>query len=66
MFSLFMNEITKIIQSEVPWCVLFADGIVLVEKILNEVDNRLEEWSNYLESNGLKISRSKSVYTKTF
>jgi len=62
LFSLVIDEITKSIQGEVPWCMLFADDVVLVGESLEEVNYRLKEWREALESKGLKISRSKTVY----
>lgn len=38
------NGITKDIQDELPWCVLFVDDIVLVGESLEEMNGRLEEW----------------------
>jgi hypothetical protein len=34
-----INEVTKKIQDEIPWCMMFADDIVLVED-LGEVNNK--------------------------
>jgi hypothetical protein len=32
MFSLVMNEVTKDIQGDFPWCMLFADDVMLVDE----------------------------------
>ena len=50
LFSLVMDEITKDIQGEVPWCMLFADDIVLIGEISEEVNGSLEEWREALEN----------------
>jgi len=44
LFSVAINEVTKKIQGEVLWCMMFADDIVLVDKNLEKVYNRLDEW----------------------
>ena len=49
-------------QDEVPWCVLFADDIVLVVETKVEVNAKLEHWREALESKGLKISSNKTEY----
>lgn len=43
LFSVVTDDITMEIQAEVLWCMMFADDIVLIRKIPEEVNNRLEE-----------------------
>ncbi|XP_052193027.1 uncharacterized protein LOC127801710 [Diospyros lotus] len=62
LFALVMDELTKDIQTEVPWCMLFTDDIVLVDEIKEGVNTKLELWRNNLESKGLKLSRKKTEY----
>ena len=57
-----MDELTRHMQDEVPWCMLFADDIVLVSETKVEVNVKLELWITALESKGLKISRNKTEY----
>ena len=61
-FTVIMKEITKSIWDTVPWCMLFADDIVLVVETKEEVNNKLEEWREILESRGLRISCSDTEY----
>jgi hypothetical protein len=44
LFSMAMNVVMKDMQDKVPWCMMFADKIVLVGKNLEKVNNRLGEW----------------------
>ncbi|XP_071695837.1 uncharacterized protein [Rutidosis leptorrhynchoides] len=50
------------IQECIPWCLIFADDIVLVSDSKEELNRRLEQWRVALESNGLYISRQKTEY----
>ena len=62
LFALVMDELTRSIQEEVPWCMLFADDIVLIDETRTKVNDRLEAWRHALESNGFKLSRTKTEY----
>ncbi|KAK9053899.1 hypothetical protein SSX86_024974 [Deinandra increscens subsp. villosa] len=62
LFAVVMDEVTKSIQEDIPWCMLFADDIVLVEESKQRLNDKLEEWRAALESKGLRISRSKTEY----
>ena len=57
-----MDELVAHIQDEVPWYMLFADYIVLVDKSRDGVNAKLERWREALESKGFKISRIKTEY----
>ena len=57
-----MEEISKSMWEIVPWCMLFADDIVLLAEIKEEVNNKSEEWRAVLEGRGLRLSRPKTKY----
>ncbi|CAL5358782.1 unnamed protein product [Camellia sinensis] len=57
-----MDELTINIQDDVPWCMLFADDIVLVDETREGVNTKLEIWRKVLESKGFWISRTKTEY----
>ena len=44
------DELTKSIQEEVPWSMLFVDDIILMNEIRNRVNAMLEIWRDALES----------------
>ncbi|XP_047502424.1 uncharacterized protein LOC125047921 [Penaeus chinensis] len=50
---------------EPPWCILYADDIVLVAETKQELQRKMEGWRTALESRGLKISRKKTKYFTT-
>nr|XP_033508012.1 uncharacterized protein LOC117273039 [Nicotiana tomentosiformis] len=62
LFALAMDVLSRHIQGEVPWCMLFADHIVLIDKTRSGVNARLEVWRQTLESKGFKLSRTKREY----
>nr|XP_016460957.1 PREDICTED: uncharacterized protein LOC107784344 [Nicotiana tabacum] len=64
LFALAMDVLIRHIQKEAPWCMLFADDIVLINKTRCGVNTRLEVWRQTLETKGFKLSRSKTKYLK--
>ena len=62
LFALIMDELTSHIQEKVPWCMLFADDIVLINESRDVVNVKLKRWQKALESKGFKISRTKTEY----
>nr|XP_009599585.1 uncharacterized protein LOC104095213 [Nicotiana tomentosiformis] len=62
LFALAMDVLSQHIQGEVPWCMLFADDIVLIDETRRGVNVKLEVWRQTLESKGFKLSRTKTKY----
>ena len=54
LFALIMDELTRHMQDKLPWCMLFADDIVLVAETKVEVNAKLELWREALELKGLE------------
>jgi len=52
----------EFIHDEIPWCMLFADDIVLVDKTRTGVNAKLELWRQTLKSRGFRLSRTKTEY----
>ena len=57
-----MDEITKSIHEDIPWCMLFADDIVLIGETKEDVNKKLELWRQTLKTRGFRLSRSKTEY----
>ena len=57
-----MVKLTKSIQEEVPWYMLFVDDIVFGDETKHEVNVKLEIWHDDLESEGVWISWIKTKY----
>ncbi|GJY92834.1 retrovirus-related pol polyprotein LINE-1 [Tanacetum coccineum] len=64
LFALILDELSRGIQEDIPWCLIFADDIVLVSDSAEGLNIRLENWREVLEDNGLRISREKTEYLK--
>ncbi|GKG11695.1 retrovirus-related pol polyprotein LINE-1 [Tanacetum coccineum] len=45
-------------------CIIFADDIVLVSESAKGLNDRLENWREALEANGLRVSREKTEYLR--
>jgi len=57
-----MDEVTRNIQGDIPWCMLFADDVVLVDESRAGVNGKLELWRTTLESKGFRLNRTKTEY----
>ncbi|KAF3622002.1 putative pre-mRNA-processing factor 6-like [Capsicum annuum] len=64
LFALVMDVLTRRIQGEVPWYMLFADDVVLIDGTRGGVNDKLEVWRQTLESKGFRVSRSKTEYVE--
>ena len=62
LFVIVMDEHTRGIQDEIPWCMLFANDILLIDETREEVNTKLQRWRDTLEAKGFKLSRSKTEY----
>ena len=54
------DELTKSIQEEVSWSILFADDIILMNETRNRVNAKLENWRDALESKDFRLRRTKT------
>ncbi|KAE8681311.1 Detected protein of unknown function [Hibiscus syriacus] len=61
-FALIMDDIYCATPDGVPWCMLFADDIVLVAETKSELNSRLATRKTALEDKGLRINIEKTEY----
>ena len=59
-----MDELTREIQDGVPWCMIFANDIALIDETRGGPNEKLERWRHSLESRGFRLSRSKTEYLR--
>ena len=62
LFDMILDVMGQGIKEQPPWCMLFADDIVLCSTKRDNVERKLEEWRRTMEERGLKISRKKTEY----
>ena len=60
-----MDVLARGIKDISPWCILYADDIVLCGTRSEVVENKLEEWRRAREDRGLTINRKKTVYLRS-
>ena len=65
LFNIVFDVLTEVVRENPPWCVLYADDVVILAKSKNALQAKLERWRETWESGGLKISRSKTEYMTT-
>ncbi|KAH9611891.1 hypothetical protein KSS87_015556 [Heliosperma pusillum] len=49
-FAIVMDKLTGSIQEKVPWCMMFADKIVLIDETKGGVERKSDLWRHMLES----------------
>lgn len=57
-----MDELTRHILDNIPWCLLFADDIILLDETGRGVNAKLKALREALKSKGFRISMSKTEY----
>jgi hypothetical protein len=61
-FALVMDEDTMDIQGDIPWCMPFANDVVLVDASREGLNRKLELWKHTLELKGFRLSRTKTEH----
>ena len=65
LFNIVFDVVTEGVRESPPWCVLYADDVIIVTESRGDLETKLERWRQALESRGLRISRSKTEYMTT-
>ena len=65
LFILVLDEVLRGVIKEAPWCMLFADDMVIVGETIEEVKEMLEKVREALETNVLKIYRDKTEHVES-
>ncbi|XP_063586291.1 uncharacterized protein LOC134763659 [Penaeus indicus] len=65
LFNIVFDVINENVREDPPWCILYANYIVLVAESRRTLERKLEEWRVALESRGMRISKSKTEYFTT-
>ncbi|KAF3633234.1 putative pre-mRNA-processing factor 6-like [Capsicum annuum] len=62
LFAVVMDVLTRSIQREVLWCMLFADDVVLIDESCRGVNDKLKVCRQTLETKGFRLSWTKTEY----
>jgi hypothetical protein len=44
LFALVMDDVTRDIQCDISWCMLFVDDVILMDESMTGVEQKLELW----------------------
>ncbi|KAI5720850.1 hypothetical protein M8J77_012470 [Diaphorina citri] len=61
LFDIIMDVLSDHVRKEAPWCMMFADDVVLCGTNAEEMEEELECWRVALEERGLRLNRAKTV-----
>ena len=64
LFAMSMDVLARGIKDISPWCMLYADDIVLCGTRSEVDEKKSEEWRRAMEDRGLQINRKKTVYLR--
>ncbi|KAK6745004.1 hypothetical protein RB195_011613 [Necator americanus] len=57
-----MDTITKEIQKQHPWTLLFTDDVMLASESRDDLQKQVQSWKDRLQHYGLRLSNSKTGY----
>ena len=65
LFIMLVYTISQDVRTEVPWELLYADDLAIIDITSADTKNRLESWQKVLTYNGLKINVAKTEHLST-
>ncbi|KAK6750993.1 hypothetical protein RB195_002768 [Necator americanus] len=65
LFKLCMDTITKEIQKQHPWTLLFADDVMLASESRDVLQKQVQSWKDQLQQYGLRLNTSKTEYMES-
>ena len=65
MLLLLVDTISQDVRNELPWELLYADDLAIIDVTSTDTQNRLESWQKVLTDNGLKINVTKTEHLST-
>jgi hypothetical protein len=60
-----MDTITRDLQGDVPWTLLYADDVMVAAKTRDELQRRVQTWCDRLGQYGLRLNIAKTEYMET-
>ena len=65
LFIMLLDTISQDVRTELPWELLYADDLAIIDITCADTQNRLESWQEVLTGNGLKINVAKTEHLST-
>ena len=60
-----VDTIYQDVRTELPWKLLYADDLAIIDITSTDNQNRLESWQKVLTDNALKINVAKTEHLST-
>ena len=65
LFITLVDTISQDVRNELPWELLYADDLAIIDVTSTDTQNRLESWQKVLTDNGLNINVAKTEHLST-
>ena len=65
LFIMLVDTISQDVRTELPWELLYAADLVIIDITSTDTQNRLESWQKVLTDSGLKINLAKTEHLST-